>query len=160
MLSSGEGRRVETEVALDPLAFGGQTYAPEPRQVPVALDAARTMSGWSLRLRFRARVEGPCVRCLDDADVSLTVDVREIDQPGGGEQMSSPYVDGVELDVRAWARDALALAMPLQVVCSEDCPGLCATCGANLKRVASDHAHAAGADPRWAGLDALRARLQ
>ena len=151
---------METRVALAPLGFGGQEYTPRPDQVPVVLDAARTTSGWSLRLRFRAALEGPCVRCLDDAGITVAVDAREVDQPGGGDEMASLYVAGVELDLRAWARDALALSMPFQVVCDDDCPGLCAVCGANLKRVDRPHSHPAEPDPRWADLDALRARLE
>ena len=151
---------METQVALEPLGFGGQEYVPRPDQVPIVLDAARTTSGWSLRLRFRARLEGPCVRCLDEAGITVTVDAREVDQPGGGDEMASPYVERVELDLRGWARDALALSMPFQVVCDDDCPGLCAVCGANLKHAGEDHGHPAEPDPRWADLDVLRARLQ
>ena len=73
------------------------------------------------------------MRCLEGAGHEVSVDAREIDQPGGGEELSSPYLDEGELDVKAWARDALALALPTQIVCSEDCLGLCAVCGENLK---------------------------
>ena len=36
---------------------------------------------------------------------------------------------GEVLDLGAWARDALALALPDQVLCRPDCAGLCAVCG-------------------------------
>jgi DUF177 domain-containing protein len=78
-----------------------------------------------------------------------------VDQPGGGEELSSPYVDGDDLDLKAWARDALALALPVQIVCSEDCLGLCAVCGENLNRAGPEHQHEAEPDPRWAKLREL-----
>jgi uncharacterized protein len=156
MLVSGEGRRIELEVPVDAFDFGGQRYAAEDEQVSAILDVSHTTNGYSLRLRFQAILEGPCMRCLDDARRELSVDAREIDQPGGGEELSSPYVDGDELDVKAWARDALALALPVQIVCREDCLGLCAVCGENLNEAGPDHAHEREPDPRWAALRELK----
>jgi uncharacterized protein len=95
------------------------------------------------------------VRCLETADQGVDVDAREIDQPGGGEELSSPYFDEGHLDMRAWARDALALALPAQIVCREDCAGLCAVCGENLNH-SPDHAHEREPDPRWAALRELK----
>src|SRR5207244_2801971 len=100
----------------------------------VTLDVARmTGGGWSLRLRFGARIEGPCMRCLADASPEIAVDSREVDQPGGkSDQLDSPYVDGEIIDLSGWARDALALALPAQIVCRDDCAGLCPVCGEDL----------------------------
>jgi DUF177 domain-containing protein len=142
-------------VPLDELEFGGQRYAPEPSEPRVRLDAARTTSGYSFRLRFGTRLRGPCMRCLEHAEAPLEIDAREIDQPGGGEDLSSPYLEGVELDIRAWARDALVLSLPVQIVCAEECLGLCAVCGENLNRAAADHGHEPEPDPRWAKLREL-----
>jgi uncharacterized protein len=156
-LSSGEGRRIELPVRVDGFDFGGQRYTVEGHAVQTTLDAARTAgSGYSLRLRFGARLEGPCVRCLESADRVVEVDAREVDQPGAGDELSSPYVDEVELDIKGWARDALALALPTQIVCSEDCLGLCAVCGENLNRAGAEHVHEREPDPRWAKLSELK----
>jgi uncharacterized protein len=150
--SSGQARHVDLLVELDRLEFGGQRYGSETPLTEAALDAARTSSGYSLRLRFEARLEGPCMRCLEDARTPVAIDAREIDQPGGGDDLRSPYVSGDELDVHAWARDALALALPASIVCREECRGLCAICGENLNTAAPDHAHERAPDPRFAKL--------
>jgi DUF177 domain-containing protein len=155
-LSSGEGRRVELEVGVDPLEFGGQQYTPQGGAVAAVLDAARTTSGYSLRLRYEVRLEGPCMRCLEEAHETISIDAREVDQPGGGEELRSPYLAEEELDVRGWARDALVLALPVQIVCREECLGLCPVCGENLNVAAPDHAHEAEPDPRWAKLRELK----
>ena len=97
----------------------------------------------------------PIIRLLREAGHEVEVDAREIDQPGGGEELSSPYFDEGHLDMRAWARDALALALPTQIVCREDCAGLCAVCGENLNN-SPDHAHEREPDPRWAALRELK----
>jgi uncharacterized protein len=158
-LTAGEGRRLDLDARVDPLVLGGQRYAvPDAAEgaAHVRLDVSRTTSGYSLRLRADVELEGPCMRCLENAGRTVTIDAREVDQPGGGEDLDSPYVDVDELDLAAWTHDALALALPTQVVCREDCRGLCAVCGENLNTAASDHAHAPAPDPRWAALRELR----
>jgi uncharacterized protein len=66
-------------------------------------------------------------------------------------------MDGDELDVRGWAHDALALAMPGQFLCHPDCAGLCAVCGEPLNEShAADHHREGGRDPRWDKLRELK----
>jgi uncharacterized protein len=155
-LASGEGRRLDLDVPLDSLEFGGQRYAVEGGGVRARVDVSHTTSGYSLRLRYEARLDGPCMRCLEPADAPVIVDAREIDQPGDDDDLNSPYVDDDELDLTGWARDALALALPAQIVCSADCLGLCSVCGANLNEAGEDHGHEPSPDPRWAKLRELR----
>jgi uncharacterized protein len=156
-LTPGEGRRLELEVAIEPLVLGSEEYVAEPARVPVVLDiAGMTGHGVSLRLRFAVRMSGPCMRCLQAAEPAITVDAREIDQPGDVEELDSPYVRDQVLDLRAWARDALALSLPAQLVCRDDCAGLCPECGANLNLAGADHGHERAPDPRWAKLRELR----
>ena len=157
-LSSGEGRRLELHTAIEPFDYGGQSYAVEPSLVPVRLDVSRTTgSGWALRVRFSASLSGPCMRCLEPAGLTFEVDAREVSQPGAGDELISPYVDqaGDVLDLGAWARDALALALPAQLSCRADCAGLCAECGANLNED-PDHRHEAEPDQRWSKLSELK----
>jgi uncharacterized protein len=155
-LASGAGRSVDLCVKIDTFEFGGQSYQVADELTDVRLDATRTVAGYSLRLRFEAELDGPCMRCLEAAAPMVDVDAREVDQPGGGEELSSPYLDGDELDVHAWARDALALALPSKIVCDADCQGLCPVCGENLNQADPGHAHEAEPDPRWAKLSELK----
>jgi uncharacterized protein len=155
-LHAGEGRRLRLGVALGDFDFAGERYATEPAVVDAELDISRmTHDGYALRLHFAAALTGPCMRCLGDAEPVTAVDAREVDQAGGGEELSSPYVHGDELDLAAWARDAYALALPAQVVCREDCAGLCPICGAD-RNADPGHGHEPEPDPRWAKLRELR----
>ena len=90
------------------------------------------------------------------AEPVTAVDAREVDQPGGGEELSSPYVEGEVLDLRGWARDALALALPNQLLCRPDCAGLCPVCGEDLNVAGPEHQHEPEPDPRWAKLRELK----
>jgi uncharacterized protein len=156
-LTSGEGRHLDLLVRLSDLQLAGQTYAAEPPVVPVRVDVSRMHGGYSLRLRYSARLAGPCMRCLEGADRDLAIDSREVDQPNGeSEELWSPYVDGDDLDLAAWARDALLLELPAQIVCSEECKGICSVCGENLNTAGPEHGHEKAPDARWAKLSELR----
>jgi uncharacterized protein len=160
-LSSGEGRHLELAVPIEPLLLGGESYGAESlsqgsSSVPVVLEISRMMGGgYALRLRFSAALTGPCTRCLKLARPSVAVDAREVDRPGEGEELESPYVSEETLDLAAWARDAFVLATPSKVLCREDCAGLCPTCAADLNEAGPEHRHEAAPDPRWAKLREL-----
>jgi DUF177 domain-containing protein len=156
-LAVGEGRRIELDVTLAPFELGGERYAVEPSRAPATLDISKTTGGgYALRLRFDARLAGPCMRCLAPAEPLFEVEAREVSKPGGGDELQSPYVPDGMLDVSAWARDALALTLPTQILCKDDCAGLCAVCGADLNTAGPDHGHESSPDSRWAKLSEIR----
>lgn len=155
-LTSGEGRALELELPVEPFDLSGQRWLVTPSPVPLRLDVSRTThAGWALRLRFEVELQGPCMRCLEPATPRFEIDAREFDQPGGGEELESPYVEEQQVDLAAWARDALALALPPQLLCRADCAGLCPVCGENLNAAGPDHHHESAPDPRWAKLREL-----
>jgi uncharacterized protein len=154
-LSSGEGAVEHADVKLEPVELGGQSYLVPDGMVAARIDISRTTTGYALRLRFQAPLEGPCMRCLENAGDKVEIDAREVDQPDGGEDLSSPYLDGDELDLEAWVRDALVLGLPTQIRCSAECRGLCGICGANLNED-PEHVHEKEPDSRWAKLSELR----
>lgn len=158
-LASGEARKLELPIALAPIELGGQTYRPEGDGVDALLDISRTTTGYALRLRFEAALDGPCVRCLTESRHRIEIDTREVDQAGANdEELRSPYVssDGI-LAAAQWASDAVVLALPAQPLCREDCLGLCAVCGESLNDApAGAHDHPSGGDPRMAKLRDLK----
>ena len=94
-LTSGEGRRLDLAVRIEPFELGGDTYAVEPDLVPVRLDISRTTGeGYALRLRFDATLRGQCMRCLEPAiGGPLGGRARDL-AAGAGDELDSPYVDG------------------------------------------------------------------
>ena len=149
---------MDVPVRLAPLDLGGQTYVPPGGVLQARLDVSRPSNGYAFRLRFPLRVDGPCMRCLEDAAVEVEVDAREVDQADtDDEELRSPYAIDDELDIGRWAHDAAVLAIPSRILCRPDCAGLCPVCGESLNDADSeDHKHDAGGDPRWAKLNELK----
>ena len=159
-IRSGEQFRDEVAVQLEPLVLAGTEYVPVPAEVPAELVITKATTGTVYQLSFRARLHGPCFRCLRDTVVEESVNAREYQatNPGDDEELRSPYVSDDTLDLSAWARDALALGLPLQILHAPDCAGLCPVCGKDLNDEPHTHDEIA-ADPRWSALDELRGQL-
>ena len=131
-----------------------------PGTVPAELAITKAATGSVFQLSFRARLHGPCYRCLGDAVLELPIYAREYQatNPEGSDELGTPYVVDDKLDLARWARDAVALELPDKILCRADCAGLCPVCGKNLND--EPHAHEEEkSDSRWAALESLREQL-
>jgi uncharacterized protein len=125
-----------------------------------------------------APLAGECARCLTPLTSSVTASFQELylyadgrhdkhekhdrydknDRHDEQEEQDAGelyHLDGDLLDLAPAFRDAVVLALPMSPLCREDCPGLCAECGAPLADAGPGHRHDAAADPRWAALKQL-----
>ena len=159
-LRSGESLRDEQEVEIAPIELGGQRYLVVPENVPSELAVTRASTGTVYELRFHIRLHGPCFRCLEDAvlDEDLALREYQAESPGDADELTTPYVRDNRLDLSAWARDGLVLALPDKILCRPDCAGLCPVCGVDLNREPHEH-EVDATDPRWAALAALKDQL-
>jgi len=82
--------------------------------------------------------ELPCDRCLEsvrvDMDLEFTknVDLQASDEEQIDELDEKNYIDGYNLDVEKLLYNEILIGWPMKVLCSEDCKGICNTCGQNL----------------------------
>jgi len=128
------------------------------------VDAEVTLSSYPGGIMATGTVSAPwqgeCRRCGGVVTGAVAAEVRERFVPTqGGAAPDDPEVDAYPLtddlvDLEPLARDAVLLELPLAPLCSEDCRGLCPTCGAN--RNLETCTCEAPRDPRWGALDTLR----
>jgi uncharacterized protein len=120
----------------------------------------------------QAQIELQCSRCLEafataveaplDELFKQTIDVvsghplPESDRPDEDEDDLFPISQNHILDLTEPVRQALLVALPMQPLHSEDCRGLCPTCGTNWNLAQCDCAPDEG-DPRLAALSNLLA---
>jgi DUF177 domain-containing protein len=116
------------------------------------------------------RLELLCARCLEPVvqDVMRKFDLlyRPLGTDAGNEELSVTvaeaevgYYQGDGLLLEDAIREQVLLAVPLKVVCREDCKGLCPTCGKNRNTEPCSCAPPLG-DPRWSALKDLREKLE
>ena len=102
---------------------------------------------------------GECRRCLEPISGEIHAHVRELYRPHDrGEEDEETYpLAGEVLDLQPLVRDALVLELPLAPLCSDECRGICPSCGADLNAGSCGCADRPD-DPRWAALDVLKER--
>lgn len=103
---------------------------------------------------FEATVVAPCKRCVKDVEVKLPVKFELSlvpqepvdDDDGEGEddgkspragsfrmdETDSEPFDGKTIQLDPIIREQLVLALPVSVLCKDDCKGLCTVCGQDL----------------------------
>ncbi|HZF90086.1 DUF177 domain-containing protein [Streptomyces sp.] len=158
-----------------PRDFGiqGVIGVPEGNPVELELRLESVMDGVLVTGTARATAEGECVRCLEPLEQELEADFQEMfsypDADDRGRVKAEPADDAEDdedrlfledglFDLEPVLRDAVVLALPMQPVCQEDCPGLCSECGARLADD-PDHHHDA-VDIRWAALQGIAGSLE
>jgi uncharacterized protein len=133
-------------------------HVPEGSPIEFDIRLEAVVEGVLVTGTARAGLVGECVRCLEEIRSEIDADFQELfvygeDEPEAEDDETS-RLEGDLLDLEPLLRDAVVLTLPFQPVCQDDCPGLCAECGA---RLADDpeHRHDEAIDPRWAALQRL-----
>jgi|CXWL01.1.fsa_nt_gi uncharacterized protein len=126
-------------------------------------------SGFLLQGRLRYDQTLVCQRCLEPVTETVESGVELMlvrHETGAGEEereledkdLGVMVVDGDEVDFTPILESEIQLAIPMRVLCREDCRGLCPTCGANLNEGPCG-CRRDGTDPRWSALASLKDRL-
>lgn len=121
----------------------GETYI----RGPIRLSGQVSREGQNLRLRGQVETELHtfCTRCGDEVDWPLRGSFDLVLMPGKPrrpeeevgltpEEMDHLYYEGPEVELDEYFREEIALDLPIQILCREDCRGLCPQCGANWNR--------------------------
>ena len=82
----------------------------------------------------------PCDRCLEDVTNDFKIKVfKELDLTKRDENSEeSSYIVDNALDVDQFVYNEILINLPMKVLCSTDCKGICNRCGANQSKGSCD----------------------
>jgi uncharacterized protein len=110
----------------------------------IAVDVSYHRAGLDVFIEgeVRAAVRGTCARCLGEYTFSLEAPVALVLTPAAAATLRSGALreediglaeyEGDEIDLTPLVHEQTLLALPTRALCTEQCRGLCARCGANL----------------------------
>jgi len=135
-------------------ALASERGLPRELAEPLAFALAAHRMGDDLYLEgvVEGALELECSRCLARYRHALREPFRLVLEPAGdrspaepeaagalshhgvclGDELETGWYRGRELDLGAFLREVVSLAIPVQPLCRESCPGLCGRCGAEL----------------------------
>jgi uncharacterized protein len=125
----GAGRELELHQAISVPDFGSFSF---PAPAEVALIARRIGGGVELEGIVDTSAAGACARCLDDVRLSIHLDVHERLDPDSDRADplgESNVLADDHLDLEDLVRQLIDSAVPLVLLCDDDCRGLCPSCG-------------------------------
>jgi uncharacterized protein len=133
-----------------------------PVQVRLAGEVWPHGDSFTVAGRCEMEAELSCSRCLDPVvwakAEDFSVEYRHptsipMDDEIGleGDDLDVSFLDGEELDLVALAAEQVMLALPMRIVCDENCAGLCPRCGANRNEEGACSCEPE-TDPRWQAL--------
>ena len=134
-LYEGE-HRFETQLEPEALELNGTQFA-NPIEVTALWD--RQGPHACIQFEISTHIASQCDRCLDDLQLEIDTTIGIVVQFSDDVPRDSDDPDyriisfsDVEIDFTMDIRDAILLAIPTKILCSEDCKGLCPQCGQNL----------------------------
>ena len=125
------------------LPFCVQTPAPTEdfAQLSIGFDGAVTLTGFMTGIgdsvvlsgNLKAQLTSQCARCLEAVKSEIEVPFDEIfvRQPDPDHPDAYPF-EGSEVELADLVMGNIAMNLPMQFLCSEDCKGLCPMCGKDL----------------------------
>ena len=117
------------------------------RPVNVVLSLDKQADNIRVTGKIEGSLEVDCHRCLrtfsfplnEDVDIFLIEEERtpeEDEKELEVEDLTYEFFDGEVIEIDQLIAEQIFLALPVKVLCSEDCKGICPNCGANLNEEA------------------------
>ena len=93
-----------------------------------------------------ATIGHECVRCLDAFESKISLPLEICLESNSIEESLESKIENVikfssstdEIDIGAILADFIELEKPMNPLCKDDCPGLCAACGVNKSKTSCD----------------------
>jgi uncharacterized protein len=124
----------DLEVKAEELELCNKEFYPDPLSLKIMVDKIHDV--FRLKIDIHTRARYICDRCLDEYDTEFDEKIEQIYQLGHSELDEDEEIvilpEGTrEIDISKAIQDTFLMSRPLQLLCREDCKGLCAQCGAN-----------------------------
>jgi uncharacterized protein len=141
---------IEDEIGVEGEVNGARFKRPEDSELtfltPINYDLRIRKIGEDYRVtgEVRGSLSLSCARCLEGFTytVNANVDIELMHRPMDfaleaelrDEEMDVCYFEGDEVDLDPYVYEEVILSIPIQVLCSDACKGMCPQCGNNLNR--------------------------
>ena len=162
--------RFDVEIPAGEIDFDGEIKQSSPLQARgVARLLNRSLGEIRIEGDLQVVVDAACDRCLETVRFPIEKHfdlvympaeeaAAEEEQETGQAGMEIGYYEGGGLAVKEMLREVALLALPMQIICGENCKGICAVCGQNRNQRECTCTRQP-VDDRWSRLKSFRAEV-
>ncbi len=156
----------ELEVPVGKIEFDSKLVQSSPlRADGMAELLDQSLGEIRLKGKLAVTIDGTCDRCLESAAFPVTSSFDLIYMPAGEHAVGDEEVEADAIDVGFYEgnglelndafREVVLLALPMRLVCSEACKGICHICGQNRNQ-SECACQVKAVDDRWSKLKLLQ----
>jgi uncharacterized protein len=110
----------------------------EATPIHITGKVAQVSSEMILEMTLTGELTFQCSRCLDTTMFSLNRSFQKrLTDDESDDLETVPYM-GYNIDLEETIIEEIVVSLPTQVLCNEDCKGLCPVCGVNLNHTTCD----------------------
>ena len=128
-------KNISYKFLIDPFYFEGEKIVPTKE---VEIDGTVTSDDEIvvMKAKIKAELELTCSRCVDTFIYPIDIDIEErfTNNSEISENDDAVFVKDDVLDISEIVESEIISTLPIKRLCSEDCKGLCQSCGANLNK--------------------------
>ena len=106
--------------------------------IHIAGKVARVSSEMILEMTLTGELTFQCSRCLDTTILSLDRHFKRRLTQDESDDLETVVYTGYNIDLEETIIEEIVVSLPAQVLCDEDCKGLCPVCGVNLNHETCD----------------------
>ena len=135
---TGKVKKLETELEMDKFQMKSGSYAIVAKK-PMILEFTNIGdSKVEVKSDIDIELDIPCGRCLELVRTQLKIEtIREVNLSGTVSEEEAAldeadFIEGTDFDVTKFAYGEILVNLPMKVLCSESCKGICNRCGTNL----------------------------
>lgn len=121
-----------------------------PEKITVKATVTNTQDAILLRVKLKGIALLKCTRCLEDFRWPFGIEFIESYDKKGENSINLNQM----LDISEEIYQNITVNIPMQIVCGEDCQGICPGCGANRNHSKCE-CQPKTADPRWQKLQSF-----
>ncbi|MGC7870443.1 YceD family protein [Desulfosporosinus sp. SYSU MS00001] len=151
---SGESIYFDLTEDFSPFELGTETFS-FSAPVHVQLQVVNTNKAVLVKGTIESELKVICGRCLEPFNYHLNLPYQDewVFPSQATEDLleSALLLEKDDVDITQRIFEQIVLALPMKFICSEDCRGLCLTCGANLNQTTCSCKEDV-VDPRFAAL--------
>ncbi len=151
--SPGSTLEIRDQITLADLEWEGGRLLEFVNPWWLQLEVTNVVRGYQVNGKTGGRFRLDCDRCLEKVQLPLETAFNELFLPEATahQEEEARSFTGDELDLSVTLVEAILLQMPLKVLCTPNCRGLCSVCGTNLN-IENCNCETESFDPRLAML--------
>lgn len=138
-----------------PELYSGEEDAGLKSNIDVDIELTKVLREVTVLGDVSFSMVAPCSRCLEPVTLDIRIPIRLLLSPSDKikdeEDVDHETYAGDEVDIGGYLREQIAMSLPVKVICSDECKGLCPNCGVNLNFETCD-CEKQWVDPRFAAL--------